>query len=83
VQQQAGDRFINKLMGHYAAMDAAGNQYVANIQYNMYSTSSTFQATFRDALVSKGSAPNELFLLTVGIDSSGNFSLSAGSDCRG
>ena len=56
--------------GHFTA---TGAEDVGDTTSTSPSSSSNSDGTFREVLVSKGSAPNEYFLLTLGRDKDGGF----------
>jgi hypothetical protein len=83
LSQSTDKRYQQRITGHFDATDSSGNKYEANVKFSFITDAPTFQFVDHTVLVSKGAAPNEYFLLTLGIDKDGVFYFTVTTDCHG
>jgi hypothetical protein len=77
--QNDGTFFIQAIF-HGQGVGDQGNEYVINqVVHQVTSPTSELALSFRTLLISKGSAPDEVLIITV--DPDGNFSVE--TDCKG
>ena len=72
--------FLFQYTAHFTGVGTVGGEYVGVMGLRSLGG---FGYSYREVLVSKGSAPNETYLLTVGLDQNGNYYSTLEVTCHG